>query len=65
MSDDNHCSTCYLCFDKDWNVVFKINALLELSRYSNYGSIENLAKVFSQQMCVPSMETADTAHGCS
>jgi len=39
MSDDNECSTCYLHFDKDWNVVFNINALLELNRYSNYGSI--------------------------
>jgi len=58
MSDDNECSTCYLHFDKDWSVVFKINALLELNRYSNYGSIENLAKVFSQQMCVPSMENS-------
>jgi len=38
MSDDNKCSFRYLHFDKDWSVMFKINALLELNRYSNYGS---------------------------
>jgi len=46
MSDDNECSTCYLHFDKDWSVVFKIDALLELNRYSNYGSI-----VFPTNVC--------------
>jgi len=50
MSDDNKCSFRYLRFDKDWSVVFKINALLELNRYSNYGS--KLGKgVFPTNVC--------------
>ena len=52
------CSFCYLHLDKVWSVVFKINAFLELSRHSNYGSVERLAKVFSQWMCVASMENS-------
>jgi len=53
MSDDNECSTCYLHFDKDWNVVFNINALLELNRYSNYGSIETWQRCFPNKCVYP------------
>jgi len=38
---------CTLTKSEVW-YLFKINAFIELSRHSNYDSIERLAKVFSQ-----------------